>query len=60
LERSWIIEEGRRGYNNFRVAALKPTIKDPRHKNLEGLKTDDHDGKVEIRITKPTNSASCV
>jgi hypothetical protein len=43
LERIWIIEEGRGGYNNFRMAALKPTIKDPRHKNLEGLKRDDHD-----------------
>jgi hypothetical protein len=37
LEKSWTIEEGRGAYNNFRMAALKPTIKDPRHKNLDGL-----------------------
>ena len=47
---------GQGGYNNFRKAALKPTIKDPRHKNLEGLNRDDHHVEVGIRIRKLTNS----
>jgi hypothetical protein len=41
------------------MAALKPTIKGPRHKNLEGSKMDDHHVEVGIRITKLTKSKSC-
>jgi len=47
------------GYNNFRMAASKLTVKEPRHKNLEGLKTDDHHVEVGIRITQLTKSKSC-